>query len=75
MTSMLRLDRTRATLTTLDAEHDDEFMPGTPAERIEAVWDITVALWSMKTQGAIHAGTRMQKDVAQLRHLNRLPEA
>ncbi len=64
---MHKLDRTVSKLTTLADEIDDGYMAGSPEERISAVWDITVALWSISTKGAIHAESRLQRDVAVLR--------
>ncbi len=64
---MKRLDRTVSRLTTLSDDTDDGYVPGTMAERIDMVWDITVALWSVSTGGRINAQSRLQRDVAVLR--------
>jgi hypothetical protein len=46
-------------------------MPGTPAERVNIVWDITVALWSISTRGQINAESRLQRNVAMFREAQR----
>ncbi len=66
---MLRLDRSVARLTVRDDPSDDGFVPGTPAERMAMVWDITVALWSVATHGRIPAHTRLRRDIAVLRRM------
>jgi hypothetical protein len=59
------MDRDVVRQTTID-EVDDGFVPGTMRERMEMVWDITVALWAVATNGEIHAESRLQRDVALL---------
>ncbi|MFP4388189.1 MAG: hypothetical protein ACLFRG_00635 [Desulfococcaceae bacterium] len=48
------MDRNVVRKTNID-EVDDGFFSGTMPERMEMVWDITVALWSVATNGEIHA--------------------
>ncbi len=64
----MKLDRSIAKLTTFKECEDHGYMPGTPAERVNIVWDITVALWSISTRGKIKMGTRLRKDIALLKN-------
>lgn len=65
--SMKRMDRTKVKLTGLSAHRGDEYVEGTPAERLALVWDLTVLAWGLATGGKIHAQSRLQRDVAVLR--------
>ena len=64
----MKLDRSITKLTTIKESEDHGYMPGTPAERVNIVWDITVALWSISTRGKIKMGTRLRKDIALLKN-------
>ena len=48
-------------------DQDDGFVEATMRQRIEMVWDITLALWAVSTRGKIHAESRLQRDVAVFR--------
>ncbi len=50
----------------MSAIENDDFVPGSMKERIDMVWDITVALWSLSSKGKIHAQSRLQRDVTVL---------
>jgi hypothetical protein len=67
----MKLDRTVTKLTTIKESEDHGYMPGTPAERVNIVWDITVALWSISTRGQINAESRLQRNVAMFREAQR----
>ena len=53
-------------MTRLDDSEDDGFVDASMEERIRMVWPITVALWSVSSQGKIHAESRLQRRVAKL---------
>lgn len=59
----MKLDRTRATLKPM-SKSDDCFMPGSPAERLSAMWDITSEIWSLR--GDADVKRRLQRNVARL---------
>jgi hypothetical protein len=62
----MKLDRTIVNVTALDDDSDEGFVEGSPAQRIDCVWDIAVALWSIATGGEVHAESRLRRDVAVL---------
>lgn len=61
---MMKLDKKRIRIINMNDNHDDGFIQATAQKRLEMVWDITVALWAISTKGAIHAQSRLQRDVA-----------
>jgi len=48
----------------LKEAHDGGYMPGTPAERLAQVWELTREAWSLLDAG--HAEQRLQRHVAVL---------
>jgi hypothetical protein len=58
---MERIKKNIVSVGTIHGTDDDGFMPGTPASRIEAVWEITRDAWSFR--GGEHAERRLQRDV------------
>jgi hypothetical protein len=67
----MKLNRLIVKVATLDDDSDDGFVEGSSAQRIDCVWDITVALWSVATRGEIHAESRLRRDVAVLNEARR----
>jgi|WetSurMetagenome_2_1015567.scaffolds.fasta_scaffold181819_2 hypothetical protein len=63
----MKLDRNNTRLLKMNQEQDDGFIQATMRQRIEMVWDITVALWSVSSAGEIDAQSRLQRDVASLK--------
>jgi hypothetical protein len=62
---MHSVDRTQVALHRSPAEADDSgFMPGTPEQRIQQVWELTKEVWAFFRQG--DAEQRLQRDVAVL---------
>lgn len=47
-----------------EAAEDQGYMPGTPAERLSEVWELTKEAWSFVEKG--DAEKRLQRDVAVL---------
>lgn len=65
MNMMSKLDRSYVRLFKSHADADDGgYMPGTPAERLSQVWELTQEVWFF-SQGA-DAEQRLQRDVAVL---------
>ncbi len=63
----MRLDKNNTRLLKINQEQDDGFIQATMRQRIEMVWDITVALWSISSAGEIDVQSRLQRDVALLK--------
>lgn len=63
----MKLDRNNTRLLKMNQEQDDGFIQATMRQRIEMVWDITVALWSVSSAGEINVQSRLQRDVALLK--------
>lgn len=63
----MKLDRNNTRLLKMNQEQDDGFIQATMRQRIEMVWDITVALWSISSAGEIDVQSRLQRDVALLK--------
>jgi len=63
----MKLDKNNARLLKMNQEQDDGFIHATMRQRIEMVWDIKVALWSVSSAGEIDAQSRLQRDVASLK--------
>lgn len=62
----MKLDRTVMRKGQMQDNPDDGFVQATMQQRVDMVWDITAALWSVSTHGEIHAQSRLQRDVAVL---------
>lgn len=60
----VKLDRTVIRKGQMHTDPDDGFVQATMQQRIDMVWDITSALWSVSTRGEIHAQSRLQRNVA-----------
>ena len=60
----MKLDRTVIRKGQMHEHQDDGFVQATMQQRVDMVWDITSALWSISTRGEIHAQSRLQRDVA-----------
>ena len=64
----MKMDKTKARLLSLTDEQSHlDYVPGRPEDRLNMVWDITVSLWAIATNGAINDQSRLQRDVAVLR--------
>ncbi len=63
----MKLDKNNTRLLKMNQEQDDGFIQATMRQRIEMVWDITVALWSISSAGEIDVQSRLQRDVALLK--------
>jgi hypothetical protein len=63
----MKLDKNNIRLLKMNQEQDDGFISATMRQRIEMVWDITVALWSVSSAGEIDVQSRLQRDVALLK--------
>ncbi len=63
----MKLDRTVIQKGYMNENEDDGYVHATMQQRVEMVWDITLALWSISTKGEIHAQSRLQRDVAVVR--------
>lgn len=63
----MKLDKNKTRLLKMNQEQDDGFIQATMRQRIEMVWDITVALWSISSAGEIDVQSRLQRDVALLK--------
>ena len=62
---MLPLDRQQISIHRSHADADDGgYMPGTPAERLSEVWDLTRDVWAFFRE--TNAEQRLQRDVAVL---------
>ena len=61
---MMKLDRTVIRKGRMPTFQDHGFIQATMKQRIEMVWDITLALWTVSTRGRIHAQSRLQRNVA-----------
>jgi hypothetical protein len=61
---MMKLDRTVIRKGQIQTFQDDGFVQATMKQRVDMVWDITVALWTISTRGKIHAQSRLQRHVA-----------
>jgi len=62
----MKLDRTVVRKGHMLSDPDDGFVQATMQQRVNMVWDITSALWSVSTRGEIHAQSRLQRNVAVL---------
>ncbi len=60
---MMKLDRTVVRKEQMQTFQDDGFVHATMKQRVEMVWDITLALWTVSTRGKIHAQSRLQRNV------------
>ena len=62
---MIRIDKQHIRKLKMTDEQDDGFVEATMRQRIEMVWNITVALWAVSTRGRgkVHAESRLQRDV------------
>ncbi len=60
----MKLDKTKIKRIKIeDNLEDDGFVDATMRERVEMVWDITIALWTISTRGNINAQSRLQRHV------------
>jgi len=59
----MKLDKNQTKLKKMTQE-DDSFVPGTPAERVGMIWELTQELWSLRNRQ--DAERRLQRDVAKL---------
>ena len=64
---MMRINKRQIQKFKMVDDQDDGFVETSMRQRIEMVWDITVALWAVSTRGKIHAESRLQRDVAVFR--------
>jgi len=64
----MKMDRTKTRLLSLENEQSHlDYVPGHPEDRLNMVWDITVALWGISTKGEINDKSRLQRNFAVLR--------
>ena len=64
----MKMDRTKARLLSLEDEQSHlDYVPGLPEDRLNMVWDITVALWGVSTKGKVNDKSRLQRNIAVLR--------
>ena len=59
-----RVNRSTTTLKKKSTEREDSFVPGTPAERVSWVWELTAEAWSL--EGSEYVERRLPRDVTHL---------
>lgn len=65
--SIMNVDRTVIRKQPIEPLEDDGYVQGSMKDRVEMVWDITVAIWEVSTRGKIHTASRRQRHVAVFR--------